>query len=132
MTNSPRQRNENKITGSTVVNSPVIAGTGATVTFEAEAGELDQRLVLALTDLRNRLREVEAALDSHDDEPRENLALAGSHLGAVQKELELPASRQDPGRINRFMTRLRESVVGLTALTASVDSLWETIEKVIH
>ena len=80
MTNSPRQRNENKITGSTVVNSPVIAGTGATVTFEAEAGELDQRLVLALTDLRNRLREVDAKLGGNAPRQRggfDSGALAG-------------------------------------------------------
>jgi hypothetical protein len=131
MTHS-RQRNENKITGSTVVNSPVIAGSQATVSVGREAGELDPRLMVALTDLHNRLQDVEATLDRRDDAARENLALAGSRLGALQEELALPAAQRDPGRINRFMTRLRESVVGLTALTASVDTLWETIENVIH
>lgn len=112
--------NVNHLVNSVLTNSPVTAGDRAKVRVFAPAG-IDPRLVTAMTELRRQLDETESSLGAKDDDAREAVANSRSRLEVIEHELAQPPAQRDSHRIASALTRIRESVVGFTALAVSVD-----------
>lgn len=126
------ERNSNTFKGSTLSNSPIVAGSRAQVNVSVGAEGDDPQLTAAIAELRAGLAETHAALDRRDDETREALTLAADRLSNLEEELRAPKAKRDWGRVTKLMSGIREAVTGLTALTVSADALWESIQQVVR
>ena len=126
------ERNTNTFTGSTVNNSPVVAGSRAQVNVSVGAGTDDPQVTAAIAELRTALEETRAALDRQDDETREALTLAADRLSNLEEELRTPKAKRDWSRVTKLMSGIRDAVTGLTALTVSADALWDSIQQVVR
>jgi hypothetical protein len=126
------ESNTSTVVGSTLSSSPVIAGSNAKVSVSVSATEENQELTIAIAKLRKALEEVRAEAGRRDDETRERLDLAESRLAGMEDELQNPRPNISWARIRKLMAGIREALNGLTSLTTSVDSLWQTVEKVIQ
>jgi hypothetical protein len=124
------ENNTNMVIGSSLSNSPVIAGPHAQASVSVNASQQDQELMNTIAELRQGLDEARAAIDRRDDETRESLELASSRLTALEEELHTDRPKWE--RVTKLMTGIRDAVKGLTSLTVSADALWNAIEKVIR
>jgi hypothetical protein len=121
------ESNTSTVIGSTLSSSPVIAGSNAQVSVGAT--QENSELTIAIVQLREALDEVRAQVDRRDDETRERLDLAESRLTGIEDELQDPKREVSWARIKKLMTGIRDALNGLTGLTTSVDSLWQSVEK---
>ena len=126
------ERNRNSFEGSTIIGSPVVAGSHASVSVASGASVEDPDVASALAELRAALEETRRAAGQRDDETHEALAMAELRLIRLEEELSAPRSRSDWGRVTKLMTGVRESITGLTALTASADALWNAVQHAFH
>jgi hypothetical protein len=131
-TDDAHERNSNTFKGSTVTNSPVVAGSRAQVNVSVGAGSDEPQVTAAIAELRAALEDTRAALDRRDDETREALTLAADRLSNLEEELRAPKAKRDWGRVTKLMSGIRDAVTGLTALTVSTDALWDSIQQVVR
>jgi sirohydrochlorin ferrochelatase len=127
-----QERNSNHVEGSTLTGSPVVAGSRARVSVTVGHGDSDPDVTEAISGLRTALQETRNELDRRDDDTRETLALTADRLARLEEELAAPRAKRDWGRVTKLMTLIRDSVAGLTALTASADALWDAVQHAVH
>jgi hypothetical protein len=123
------ESNTSAVIGSTLSSSPVIAGSNAQVSVSVGATQENTELMIAIAQFREALEEVRAQADRRDDETRERLDLAESRLTGIEDELQNSEREISWARIKKLMTGIRDALNGLTGLTTSVDSLWQSVEK---
>lgn len=126
------ENNTITVNGSTLSGSPVTAGSSAHVSVSASGPPEDQQVSGAINELRQALREAQAATDRRDDETRERLDLAASRLQGLEDEMHSDKPTRDWARVKKLMGGLRDAVSGLTGLTVGVEALWDAITKVVR
>jgi len=126
------EQNTNIFTGSTLTNTSVATGSRAHAEVSVELSPHEAAVTSAIAKLRQDLEQAQASLDEHDDETREKLLVATNRLAALEKELKAPKPARNWERVSKFLSGIRDTVVGLTSLTASADALRDSVEQVFR
>jgi hypothetical protein len=118
--------NVNTVTSSTLSNSPIVAGSGASARVTAGGVGAGQDVADAVAGLRSALAE----LAVQDDDTADRVALA---LGRLDRLEQAATSRdREPGRLRGLLGQVTEGLAGLAGVAGGLEALRTAVEKLLR